>query len=321
MLESLRDIRLFVAVYEERSFTAAAHRENATQSGVSQHIRKIEDRFGVKLFSRGTSGITPTPAGDSYYRHCINVLRSNEAATRALMEFGSGLEGEITIGLMPTMTRCAMAPALARFMAQHPNVVVRITEAYSALLTQQVRAGELDFAVVPAFADAVGLKSRLLARTPEILVSGGHLGIAHREPVRLSDLDALKVIVPSWQNTRRRSLETYFSSNGVRISRLLELDAMLGTLDLVANSDWVTILPGVMMANDIASRNFTVNPLASPALETDLVLIEPARQPLSPPAEVFLDMLEAETQRLNALWGDQRGRKETGPVSVTHGRR
>jgi DNA-binding transcriptional LysR family regulator len=319
MLESLRDIRLFVAVYEERSFTAAAQRENATQSGVSQHIRKIEDRFGVKLFSRGNAAITPTPAGDSYYRHCINVLRSNEAATRALMEFGSGLEGEITVGLMPTMTRCAMAPALARFMAQHPNVVVRITEAYSALLTQQVRAGEVDFAVVPAFADAVGLRSRLLARTPEILVSGGHLGVPHTEPVHLSDFEALKVIVPSWQNTRRRSLEAYFSSNDVKVSRLLELDAMLGTLDLVANSDWVTILPGVMMANDIESRAFTVNPLADPALETDLVLIEPARQPLSPAAEIFLEMLELETRRLNALWDDHQSEKRGIRASIIYG--
>jgi len=198
-------------------------------------------------------------------------------------------------------------------------VVVRITEAYSALLTQQVRAGELDFAVVPAFADAVGLKSRLLARTPEILVSGGHLGIPHGEPVHLSDLEDLKVIVPSWQNTRRRSLETYFSSNGVKVSRLLELDAMLGTLDLVANSDWVTILPGVMMANDIASRTFTVNPLAAPALETDLVLIKPARQPLSPAAEIFLEMLELETRRLNALWNDHPGGKRSTQASTTYG--
>jgi DNA-binding transcriptional LysR family regulator len=299
VLESLRDIRLFVAVYEERSFTAAALRENATQSGVSQHIRKIESRFGVKLFARGSGGVVPTPAGDSYYRHCIDVLRSNEAATRALLDFSSGLEGEITVGLMPTMTRCAMAPALARFMAAHPNVVVRITEAYSAVLTQQVRAGELNFAVVPAFADAAGLKSRLLARTPEVLVSNGHLNVPHMAPVRLSSLGPLKIVVPSGQNTRRRSLETYFSSNGVKVGRILELDAMLGTLALVASSDWVTILPGVMMANDTRNRNYAINPLAAPPLETDLVLIEPARQPLSPAAETFLEMLEQETTRLN----------------------
>lgn len=302
MLESLRDIRLFVAVYEERSFTAAALRENATQSGVSQHVRKIEGRFGVKLFARGSGGVIPTPAGDSYYRHCIDVLRSNEAATRALLDFSTGLEGEITVGLMPTMTRCAMAPALARFMDMHPNVVVRITEAYSAVLTQQVRAGELDFAVVPAFADSVGLKSRLMARTPEVLVSNGHLDVPHMEPVHLADLGTLKVVVPTGQNTRRRSLETYFSSNGVRIGRVLELDAMLGTLDLVAGSDWVTILPGVMMANDIRTRHYVINPLAQPSLETDLVLIEPARQPLAPAAEIFLAVLEQETTRLNDLW-------------------
>ncbi|WP_134500335.1 LysR family transcriptional regulator [Microvirga pakistanensis] len=302
MLESLRDMRLFVAVYEERSFTAAAERENATQSGVSQHIRKIEDRFKVRLFTRGSGAVTPTPAGDSYYRHCIEVLRSNEAASRALMTFGAGLDGEITVGLMPTMTRCAMAPALARFMDRHPNVVVRITEAYSAMLIQQVRAGELDFAVVPAFADTVGLKSRVLVRTPEILVSSGRLGLEHLAPVRLSDLEPIKAVVPSWQNIRRSTLETYFSSNSVKVDRLLELDAMLGTLDLVANTDWVTILPGVMMASDIKSRGFCVNPLADPSLETDLVLIEPARQPLSPAAHAFLDILEGETQSLNALW-------------------
>jgi LysR family transcriptional regulator, nitrogen assimilation regulatory protein len=302
MLESLRDIRLFVAVYEERSFTAAAMREHATQSGVSQHIRKVESRFGVKLFSRGASSVLPTPAGDSYYRHCIEVLRANEAATRALMTFGVGLEGQITVGLMPTMTRCAMAPALAGFMNANPNVFVRIVEAYSATLTQQVRAGELNFAVVPAFADVVGLRSRLLARTPEVLVSSGNLGTDHLRPVRLSALGPLKIVVPSRQNTRRQTLETYFLSHDVRVERLLELDAMLGTLDLVASTDWVTILPGVMMANDATRTGYVINPLAEPALETDLVLIEPARQPLSPAAEIFLSMLERETRRLNEVW-------------------
>ena len=57
MSESLRDIRIFVAAYEERSFTAAAIREHATQSGVSQHIRKLEEGFRVKLFSRDRKSV------------------------------------------------------------------------------------------------------------------------------------------------------------------------------------------------------------------------------------------------------------------------
>ena len=61
MPESLRSIQVFVAAYEERSFTAAAKREHATQSGVSQHVRKLEERLGAKLFSRDRGCVVPTP--------------------------------------------------------------------------------------------------------------------------------------------------------------------------------------------------------------------------------------------------------------------
>jgi LysR family nitrogen assimilation transcriptional regulator len=300
--ESLRDIRLFVAVYEERSFTAAAARENATQSGVSQHIRKLEDRFGLKLFLRAGGTVEATPAGDGYYRRCVDVLRAYAAADQAVRRFGGGLDGEIVVGLMPTMTRCVLAPALARFVEAHPNVVVRIVEAYSGVLTQQVRSGELAFAIVPAFLGAEGLRSRLLLRSAELLVSSRRSPLRHLAPVRLADLGPLKVVVPGPQNTRRRQIETYFASNGVQIERLLELDAMMGTLDFVANTDWVTILGGIMMASDVEQRQFTLNPLADPPLAVDLVLIEPSRRPMSPAAEAFLDMLRVESLLLNERW-------------------
>ena len=91
-MRSLRQIRLFVAAYEEGSFTAAAHRENATQSGVSQHMHKLEARFGVALFSRETGAIHPTPAGDLYYRYCIEILRVHEVSRNEMKKFGCGPE-------------------------------------------------------------------------------------------------------------------------------------------------------------------------------------------------------------------------------------
>src|SRR5262245_1553808 len=299
---TFRDIRLFVAAYEERSFTAAAKRENATQSGVSQHIRKLEDGLSVRLFVRDKGRVVPTPAGDSYYRHCIDLLNTHAKATTEVRRHGTGLEGNLVIGLMPTMTRCVLAPVLARFIEKHPNVVVRVVEGYSAALTEQVQAAELEFAVVPAFSGAPGLKSRLFLCTPELLVSKAGSTLTHLETVKLADLGALKLVVPSKANTRRRLIETYLASNGVKVERLLELDAMLGTLDFVARTDWVAILPGIMMANETPrSRQFTVNPIV-PAFGLDLVLIEPSRRPMSPGAQAFLAMLEEESARLNRRW-------------------
>ena len=299
---SLRDIRLFVAAYEERSFTAAANREHATQSGVSQHIRKLEQSLGVRLFSRDKGQVTPTPAGDSYYQRSIDVLRAHATATATAKSFASGLDGSIVVGLMPTMTRCMLAPVLSQFAAAHPNIVVRIVEGYSALLTQQVRSGELDFAIVPALAGLPGLKSRLFLRTPEVLVSGPDAPWPHMKPIALAGLGPLKLVLPSKVNTRRMLIETYCGSNGVEIARLIEMDAMLGTLDFVSRSDWLTILPGIMMAVDDPAGRLKINVIADPPMMLDLVLIQPSRRPMSKSAEVFLDMLQVEAIRLNARW-------------------
>ncbi len=306
MSESLRDFHLFVAVYEERSFTAAAAREHATQSGVSQHVRKLEDNLGVRLFSRDKGQVIPTPAGDAFYQRCIEMLRIHEQAKRAVQSYGQGAEGQLVVGLMPTMTRCALAPVLASFMQANPNVRVKVVEGYSATLTQQIRAGELDFAIVPAFAGAPGLTSRLFLTTPEVLVSSAASKRTHLAPIQLASLGPIKLVVPGKLNTRRTTIETYCASNGVRIEQLVELDAMLATLDLVARSDWVTILPGIMMALDTGAPPLKVNPLTGPALSLDLVMIEPSRRSMSDVARAFLAALEAESRSLNLRWARDR---------------
>jgi LysR family nitrogen assimilation transcriptional regulator len=304
MADSLRSIKVFVATYEERSFTLAARREHATQSGVSQHIRKLEERLGARLFARDRGHVVPTPAGDAYYGRCVEMLRLAHSADTAIEPFGKGLTGEIFIGLMPTMTRSALAPTLSRYVEAHPNVAVRIVEAYSAVLTQQVRSGEVDFAIVPALASTPGIASRHFLRTIEVLVSRRNSRLKHLEPVRLKDLGPQSYVVPGQQNTRRGSIEIYLSTNGVRYDRLLELDAMLGTLDFVARSDWVTILPGIMMASDIKRRTVTINPIVDPVFMLDLVLIEPSRRPMSPAARAFLAILKEESERLDEPWAE-----------------
>jgi DNA-binding transcriptional LysR family regulator len=122
-------------------------------------------------------------------------------------------------------------------------------------------------------------------------------------PVRLADLGPVKIVLPGAVNTRRETLTGYFSANGVVVERVMDLDAMMGTLDLVSRSDWVTILPGIMMAADVERRAFTVNPIADPPLSVELVLIEPARSTMSAAAEAFLAVLTEEARLVNAVWG------------------
>src|SRR3954454_12375229 len=112
---ALRQIRAIIAVCEEGSFTRAAARENATQSGISQHVAAAERTLGVKLFERSTAGVTPTPAGQRYYRRCIEAVGQLADASEEVRGFAARVSGDLRIGLIPTLTRAALAPALADF--------------------------------------------------------------------------------------------------------------------------------------------------------------------------------------------------------------
>jgi DNA-binding transcriptional LysR family regulator len=295
------DIRLFVAAYEQRSFTGAANREHATQSGVSQHIRKLEERYDVKLFFREKGRVVPTPAGDAYYARCIELLRLIEAGKSTIRNFSGSLTGEVNIGLMPTVTRATLAPTMQRIIAEHPNISVRVLEAYSPILTEAVNTRQLDFAIVPAFAIGSGLKGCFFLQTYEVFVARRDRNL-HLKPVRLRDLGPLKLVMPSSANTRRSTLETYFATNAVDVSRILEIDSMTGTLDFVRISDWVAVVPALVMAAEIENDQFSVSPIVDPVASLDLVLIEPSRSSLSEAAAAVASILKEEANRLNHSW-------------------
>ena len=300
----LRQIRAVIAVCEEGSFTRAALRENATQSGISQHVATAERTLKVKLFERTAGSVTPTPAGFRYYKRCVAAVGALDEAAEEAHALAGQVTGDLRIGLMPTFTRAVLAPVLDDFVPRHPDVRLHIVEGYSGLLTDMVRDGQLDFAVAPAFEGTVGLKARHLVRDREVLISGHERGLTQLKPVRLADCRPLKIVVPGPDNIRRRNLDTYFQSHGVEIEAMLEMDAMIATLEFVARSDWVAVLPSIISVNDIGRGELTVNPIVSPELHAEFVVIQPTRRTLSTQARLFLERFEAEIAHIHWVWDE-----------------
>jgi LysR family tcuABC transcriptional regulator len=301
---ALRQIRAVIAVCEEGSFTRAAEREHATQSGISQHVAAVERTLGVKLFERSSAGVVPTPAGLRYYQRCVEAVGLLATADEEARALASAVTGDLRVGLMPTFTRAVLAPTLEHFVPRYPDVRLHIVEGYSGVLTEMVRSDELDFAIVPAFEGQVGLKSRLLVRDREMLISGPQRGLVPLAPVRLTEIGPLKIVVPSPHNIRRRNLETYFQTHGVEVAAMLEMDAMIGTLEFVARSDWVTVLPSVISVNDISRGDLVVSPIADPPLHIECIVIQPARRTLTTQARLFLERFEAEAAHIHDVWDE-----------------
>ena len=121
---ALRQIRAIIAVCEEGSFTRAAARENATQSGISQHVAAAERTLGVKLFERSAAGVTPTPAGQRYYRRCIEAVGQLANAAEEVRGFAARVSGDLRIGLIPTLTRALAVELAARNPAVRVNCIL-----------------------------------------------------------------------------------------------------------------------------------------------------------------------------------------------------
>lgn len=307
---SIRQIRSFVAVCEEASFTAAARRERATQSGLSQHIKQLELELGTTLLDRKKTQVTPTAAGRIYYRECVEVLHKLDTARQHVAN--QPLIGDVRVGLMPACTRSLLKPALLSFVTEAPLCNLSVFEAYSGVLTDKVAEGALDFAIVPAFEGRVGISINLLTRDREVLVRSRQLHKDHLRPVRLADAAPLKIVLPAPQNTRRRNIETYLRANSVEVAHRLELDAMMGTMQLIEQSDWAAILPFSMVVSDIDRDQYEIRPIIDPPFYSELVFIAPAQKALSPGAQRFADLLKAEAAKSSEVFEARLSRTPLG---------
>src|ERR1041385_6858488 len=102
---AIRQVRAVIAVCEEGSFTRAAERENATQSGISQHVAAVERALKVKLFERTSAGVVPTPAGLRYYRRCVEAVGLLDTAGEQGRSLGRFVTGERRRALTAPVTR------------------------------------------------------------------------------------------------------------------------------------------------------------------------------------------------------------------------
>jgi LysR family nitrogen assimilation transcriptional regulator len=279
---SVERLKVFAAVVEEGTFTAAAARLNATQSGVSQQVAKLEQSLGTKLIERSLRGAKTTPAGQQLYARSIALLRDISGVEQGILDLGRGATGNVTLGVMPALTRSCLGPVMRRYLADNPNVTIRVVERASSELIDEVVGDRMDAALIPAFDAPPSLRCRLIGPTREVLVARAEANAPHMVPVDVGTLSPMRLILQSEGNIRRKKVLTYLRSRGVEFEALMDFDSMFGTLEYVQNSDFTTILPAVMLAPEIANGSFCVRPLAGEGLTLEVIAVEPARRAPSP---------------------------------------
>jgi DNA-binding transcriptional LysR family regulator len=156
---NLNQLRVFESVYRSKSMTHAARELHLTQSGVSQHIKALEDVLELKLFDRIKQKLVPTPAAKELYLHTAKSFEDIETILNRLKKTDKELTGLISIGLPIEFGNNIVLPLLTEFQKNNPKVRFKIRQGFPFEMNHLLLSGELDFAFVDSFAMDKGIKT------------------------------------------------------------------------------------------------------------------------------------------------------------------
>lgn len=110
----------FISIVERGSITLAADELNLAKSAVSQNLKRLEEKLGVKLATRTTRKFCLTPAGERYYLRCKEILALSKIASTEMEDFGAEPSGPITVTAPHAMISPVIAPAISRVITKYP---------------------------------------------------------------------------------------------------------------------------------------------------------------------------------------------------------
>ncbi|MFH8568528.1 LysR family transcriptional regulator [Streptomyces sp. NPDC017993] len=189
-------LRTFLTVAQTLSFTQAAHRLGLRQSTVSQHVRKLEEAAGRRLFARDTHAVELTEDGEAMLGFARTILEANERAAGFFA--GTRLRGRLRFGASEDFVLTRMPEVLEGFRREHPEVDLELTVELSGTLHELLAAGRLD--LVLAKRRPQESRGRLVWHDRLVWVGTERLRLDPQQPVPL-------VVYPPPALTRARALE------------------------------------------------------------------------------------------------------------------
>ena len=253
----LAELEIFRTVVAEGGVTRAAERLNRVQSNVTTRIKQLEESMGVPLFVRDRRRLVLTAAGEALLDYAERILDLVQEARHAVAP--QSPRGRLRIGSMESTAASRLPAPLAEFHQRWPEVRLELSTAPTDVLVAQVRACQLDAALVaghlddPAFDATPLFKEELMLVTPR-----SHRRVRSPEDVTLDTL-----IVFEQGCAYRRHAQSWFATHGrggVPV-RTLELASYHAILACVAAGAGVAVVPRSVIAMQMEPHGFATHSL------------------------------------------------------------
>jgi DNA-binding transcriptional LysR family regulator len=306
-MAELKQLRVLKAVAEAGSFSAAARRLNYTQPAVSRIVAALERELAAVLVERDCRPVRLTDAGAALVRHADDVFARLSSARSEIEAITQVEAGTVAVGTFGSAAAAFVVDALREFRKQHPGVRVSIAEGMPSTLVRQLRAGDLDLAVVfdfPAAGEDIGAGlelHHLLDQPFDIVLHPDH-PLAGETRVRPADLAGEFWLLQDFgpESPTLRLIDRMCAAAGFEPRVAFRVNDCQVILALVAAGEGVSILPRLML--DPLHADVVVKPVEGDAPIQRVAAVRLPTRYLAPAVAEFLAVLNDAAKRRVDSW-------------------
>ncbi|MDP6669874.1 MAG: LysR family transcriptional regulator [Candidatus Krumholzibacteria bacterium] len=276
----LHQLKAFLALAEEGSFTLAAEKLYLSQSAVSQSIARLEESLGEGLLQRRRGKLRLSEAGELFLPRARQGLEALQKGAE-LVESLSGLQrGKLSIGAVDVAALDLLPRLFQRFRTLYPGIEISVQVGGSRRLREELESGKLDLAILFSREEPEAMNSFSL----------GHDEMCIIAPAGKKDPEGY-ISYPR-NSVTREILEESFARQGIPFPVLMEIDRPEVILQLVRSGLGRAVLPRRLLQRWSGERGFRRLRPRSLKLQRPLYLLHPDPESLSPACRTFLEESE-----------------------------
>lgn len=285
---STRQLRAFLVLADERSFTKAAAACHLSQPAFSALIRTLEQALNARLFDRDTRSVQLTPEGRLFEPSARQLLGDVALALASLSDHVERRKGRVHVATLPSLAAGWLPGIFAEFRQAWPGIELKLSDTLSDACIALVQGSKADFALAATGARHAGLDSRLLCTDRFYLVCRKDHPLATEPALTLKKLVPYPFIHLSRNSSVRQALDA--ALHPLQTNTLLEVDQLATVMGMVEAGLGISVVPALTLFH-FERPNLVTRPLAIARLTRKIYLVRRQQESLSAAAQALHDLI------------------------------
>jgi DNA-binding transcriptional LysR family regulator len=297
---TLRQLQVFAAVCEQRSYSRAAEEMALSQPAVSLQIRQLESLIGQPLFDYVGKKLYLTVAAETLKLASADIFQRLESLDMQLSDLQGALQGQLNLAV-ESSAKYFVPHLFAAFKRQHPQVSLHLTVVNRAQLIKRLGDNRDDLVIMSMLPPDMALEFLPFLNNPIVALAPPDHPLCSAAQLTLKDLEAYPVLIREAGSGTRKACEEYFQQKRAHFTQTQEVASLDALKECVIAGLGLALLPRHAVSLELAHGLLRELPVEELPLYRSWCLVHARGKRLSPVAQAFLAFIRAERAQISAL--------------------